>query len=597
MANRDHVSLEQKIQEKANHHEHLEEPSRNVVRGSLRADSVTRASFDRRHSMTSMPGTGSRRDSIRKSFDRANVAMVFPDSTHVEISDDEMGKNSIDDISPSWFVWLVALTASIAGSLFGYDTGIISAVLVYLNNDLDHRPVSSNEKELITSLCSGGAFVGAIIAGLTADKFGRKMAIYVGCALFTIGAILQAAAYSIAQMSVGRLVVGFGVGSAAMVVPLYIAEIAPTKVRGRLIGLNNMSITGGQVVSYGIGAAFAHVTHGWRYMVGLGAVPAIILACLLPFCPESPRQLVYHGRIPEAEAVLAKIYKGATAEQVRAKCALIAAACEEAKELNEDQSRWAKIKQLHTKPAYFRALICACGLMVISQMSGFNVLMYYSSTLFDIVGFSNPVAVGLVVAGTNFVMTWVNMMLVDPIGRRRLLIATVWGMSAGLVAVAIAFSFIPIDTKTLAIETTKVTTPAIVVLVFIIWFVFFYGVSVGNTAWMSTDFFPMEVRAMGTMWLTCSCWGSNIIVSSTFLSMMKGLSPTGAFGFYAGICGVGWILIILFYPEVSGLTLEEIGEVFEHGFGVRYASQLRKERKAEIKQRIKERGRTIAVGH
>ena len=109
--------------------------------------------------------------------------------------------------------------------------------------------------------------------------------------LFTVGAVIQAASYSIAQMSVGRLVVGFGVGSAAMVVPLYIAEIAPTKVRGRLIGLNNMSITGGQVVSYGIGAAFAHVNHGWRYMVGLGAVPAIILACLLPLCPESPRQL------------------------------------------------------------------------------------------------------------------------------------------------------------------------------------------------------------------------------------------------------------------------------------------------------------------
>src|SRR5271156_6839529 len=109
------------------------------------------------------------------------------------------------------------------------------------------------------------------------DQFGRKGAIYAGCFLFTGGAVLQAASYTIAQMAVGRLVVGFGVGSAAMVVPLYIAEIAPSNVRGRLIGLNNMSITGGQVISYGIGAAFAHVNHGWRYMVGLGAVPAIIL--------------------------------------------------------------------------------------------------------------------------------------------------------------------------------------------------------------------------------------------------------------------------------------------------------------------------------
>ena len=190
-------------------------------------------------------------------------------------------------------------------------------------------------------------------------------------------------------------------------------------------------------------------------------------------------------------------------------------------------------------------------------------------------------------------------------------------MSAGLLAVAVAFSFIPINTKTLELEVTSVSTPAIVVLIFIIWFVFFYGVSVGNTAWMSTDFFPMEVRAMGTMWLTCSCWGSNIIVSSTFLSMMKGMTPTGAFGFYAAICFIGWILIIFFYPEVSGLTLEEIGEVsctvafyspvrsltfrslqvFQHGFGVRYARNLRKERKDIIKERMKTMEKPIPGGH
>lgn len=118
---------------------------------------------------------------------------------------------------------------------------------------------------------------------------------------------------------------------------------------------------------------------------------------------------------------------------------------------------------------------------------------YYSSTLFDIVGFSNPVAVGLVVAGSNFIMTLINMMCVDPLGRRRVLISTAWGMSAGLIAVAVAFSFIPIDTSTLEVTSDNVRAPAIAVLVFIIWFVLFYGVSVGNTAWMSTDFFPMEV--------------------------------------------------------------------------------------------------------
>ncbi|GAB1727181.1 hypothetical protein NU195Hw_g8096t1 [Hortaea werneckii] len=575
-----HYSLEEKIADQATHLEN---------NGPL---PISHEAFNRRNSLPD----GSRRNSLSKNFDHAASAMVINDKTHVEVSDEVLPDNDIDNIAVSWFVWLVAATASIAGALFGYDTGIISAVLVYLGTDLDNKEASSGEKEAITALCSAGAFVGAIIAGLTADKYGRKIAIYVGCVLFTIGAVLQGASYSIAQMCVGRLIVGFGVGSAAMVVPLYIAEIAPTKVRGRLIGLNNMSITGGQVISYGIGAAFAHVDGGWRYMVGLGALPAIVLAALLPFCPESPRQLIFHGRLQEAEAVLLKIYKGASIDQVRAKVALIAAACEEAKELNEG-SRWMKIKQLHTNPANLRALVCACGLMVISQMSGFNTLMYYSSTLFALVGFSNPVAVGLVVAGTNFVMTWVNMMTVDPIGRRRVLVSTVWGMSVGLLAVAIAFSFIPVNTETLELEATSVSAPAIVVLVFIIWFVFFYGVSVGNTAWMSTDFFPMEVRAMGTMWLTCSCWGSNIIVSSTFLSMMKGMTPSGAFGFYAAICGLGWVLIILFYPEVSGLTLEEIGDVFKSKNPVKFARNLRRERKEEIKERMRTMEKPLAVGH
>ncbi|EON67287.1 hypothetical protein W97_06540 [Coniosporium apollinis CBS 100218] len=495
-------------------------------------------------------------------------------------SDDQVTLlDSIEETPTGKFIWLVAFCASIAGALFGYDTGIISAVLVYLGDSLGHE-LAAHEKELITSLCSGGAFVGAIIAGLTADKYGRKAAIYLDCVLFTIGAIIQGAAYSMAQMAVGRFVVGLGVGSAAMVVPLYIAEIAPTKFRGRMIGLNNMSITGGQVISYGIGAGFANVPHGWRYMVGLGGVPSVILACLLPFCPESPRQLVFHGKTDEAAVVIGRIYKHATPEQVNDKVAIIARAVQAAKTLTEGKSMIFLIKKLHSVPSNFRALVCACGLMVISQMSGFNTLMYYSSTLFALVGFSNPVAVGLVVAGTNFVMTWANMMMVDPWGRRRVLVSTVWGMSAGLLAVAIAFSFIPINTETLEIRSATITAPAIVVLIFIIWFVFFYGISVGNTAWMSTDFFPMEVRAAGTMFMTCSCWGSNIIVSSTFLTMMKSLTPSGAFGFYAAICGIGWVLIIFFYPEVSGLTIEEVQEVFKHGFGVKYTRDLRKQRKA-----------------
>ncbi|RAH71870.1 general substrate transporter [Aspergillus aculeatinus CBS 121060] len=526
------------------------------------------------------------------------------DTKHIEVAESTPGSDpnglatSVADIPITWFVWLVAFTASIAGMLFGYDTGIISGVLVVLHDDLNGRPTSSSEQEMITSLCSGGAFIGAIFAGNTADRWGRKMAIYLGCVLFVVGSVLQAAAYTIAQMAVGRVVVGLGVGSAAMVVPLYIAEIAPARARGRLIGLNNMSITGGQVISYAVGAAFNNVNHGWRYMVGLGAVPAIILAVLMPFCPESPRHLVYHGRFEESRAVLRRVYgTSATEAQIDAQIDSIRIACDEARELAETGSGWSKIVQLHTVPRNLRALISACGLMVISQMSGFNALMYYSSTLFALVGFDNSTAVGLVVAGTNFIMTGVNMFVVDTMGRRRLLLSTVWGMSVGLVAVAVAFHFIPLDMETMQPIGSGVGPAAIVVLVFIIWFVIFYGVSVGNTAWMSTDFFALEVRAMGTMWMTCSNWGSNVIVSSTFLSMAKAMTPSGAFGFYAAICGIAYVWIYFFYPEVSGLLLEEVQEVFEHGFGVKYARQLRKERKDIIEERLKSADRPVPMGH
>jgi SP family myo-inositol transporter-like MFS transporter 13 len=132
--------------------------------------------------------------------------------------------DSIEDTKSSRYAWLVSITAGVGGLLFGYDTGIISAILVYLGTDLG-KTLDGSEKELITSITSGGAFLGATFAGLFADKYGRKMPIYAGCILFIIGAIIQAASFSIAQMTVGRLVVGFGVGSAAMVVPVRVSPV------------------------------------------------------------------------------------------------------------------------------------------------------------------------------------------------------------------------------------------------------------------------------------------------------------------------------------------------------------------------------------
>lgn len=343
-----------------------------------------------------------------------------------------------------------------------------------------------------------------------------------------------------------------------------------------------MSITGGQLISYGIGAGLAKVEHGWRAMVALGAVPAIILMCLLPFCPESPRQLIYHDKPEEAARVIQLIFPNGTTEQVQQKVRHIALHVQAAKNLKEGKPRFWLIKQLYVVPGNLRALIAACGLMAISQLGGFNSLMYYSSTLFALVGFSNPVAVGTVIAAVNFIFTWVNLMVVDKLGRRRILILTMPGMAFFLALAAVAFHWIPIN-HDLSLASNEIGWPAYLVLVCMIFYVGFYSSGMGNTAWLSSEFFPMEVRAYGTMMLTCSCWGSNIIVASTFLTQMENTTPSGAFGFYAAICFFGWVAVYFCYPEVKGMTLESIQEIFRHGFGVKYARGLQKEMKAKRK--------------
>jgi SP family myo-inositol transporter-like MFS transporter 13 len=266
-----------------------------------------------------------------------------------------------------------------------------------------------------------------------------------------------------------------------------------------MIGLDNCSITGGQLISYGVGAAFAHVPGGWRYMVGGGAIPAIVLGALLPFCPESPRQLVFLGKHEEAAGVIRRIYPNGTEEQVQNKLRLLKFHVEQSKAINAGKSRWWVFKQMYNKGSNFRALVSACGLMAISQLTGFNALMYYSPVLFSLVGFSNPVAVGTVIAGTNFLFTLVNLLLVDRAGRRRILLCTVQFMSLALVLAAVCFKWIPINKDLTLADDAKVGWAAIVVLISMVIFVGFYSSGIGNTAWLSSEFFPLEIRAMGTM--------------------------------------------------------------------------------------------------
>ncbi|KAI9146737.1 NADPH--cytochrome P450 reductase [Paramyrothecium foliicola] len=499
---------------------------------------------------------------------------------HVEHAKDvaPVFDDSIEDTKPSRAVWLITFTVATGGFLFGYETGVISAVLVTLNEDLGHK-ITSSESELITSMTSGGALVGSIIAGLLADRFGRKLGMYIGCSLFLVGSIIWAASFSVAQMAVARFVVGLGVGSAAMIIPLYIGELAPASHRGRMIAFDNLSVTLGQLLSYAFGAAFTDVNKGWRIMVAIGSFPPIVLACLLPWCPESPRQLLSHGKREEALKIIARVYPEASEAQVKAKVDYITWTIENQAHVMADKTLWWQFKQLFCKRFNLRALTSACAIMAISQLGGFNTLMYYSGTLFSLVGFDKPTAVSIVVGGTNFLFTGLNMLIIDKAGRRIILLVTVLGMSLAMAVAAIAFNWIPISKDLQLQEGASANWASIVLLVTIIVYVAFFASGVATIGWVGTELLPLEVRALGTMMNTATCWSCNIIIASTFLSMMKGMTPSGAFGFYSGICFLGWIFVIFCYPEVKGLPLEEVRQIFEEGFGVKRAAQIQKQRK------------------
>ncbi|KAF2255266.1 myo-inositol transporter [Trematosphaeria pertusa] len=484
----------------------------------------------------------------------------------------------IEATAASKAAWLISMVVSLGGLLFGYDTGYISSVLVTIGTSLGHE-LTSSEQELVTSLTSGGALIGAVGAGLTADRFGRKMPIWSACVVFCIGTLLQTAAFHVPQFAIGRFVVGLGVGSAAMVCPLYISELAPAKYRGRMIAFNNMSVTFGQLFASALGAAFAQAksTQAWRATVGIGGAPAILLAILLFFCPESPRQLIAHDKADEASRVLLRIYPTSTEEQRRAKIASVEMSIHEATQTMVEDSIWKTVTRIFTTPSTFRAVATACVIMAVSQLSGFNTLMYYSATLFKIVGFNNATAVAITVSATNFVFSIVNLVIVDKFGRRIILLVTVFGMTSCLLIAAVAFHYIPIDTHTLEVQSDEIGWPGYLLIAIIILFVGFFSAGVATIAWIGTELIPMEVRAVGTMLNTVTCWSTNIIIASTFLSMMKGITPSGAFGFYCGICFFGWFFIVFCYPEVKGMPLEAVREVFAHGFGVRYANQWQKE--------------------
>ncbi|KAK6597790.1 myo-inositol transporter 1 [Botrytis cinerea] len=494
---------------------------------------------------------------------------------------------------PGLFVWLLAFSAGITGLLFGYDTGVISSTLISLHTSLG-RPLTTLDKSLITSCTSLFALIISPLSGVLASSLGRKRVVLLADLAFVLGALIQAFTTTVWGMILGRSIVGLAVGAGSFVAPLYISELAPTMWRGRLVVLNVLFITLGQVVAYIVGWAFVEwgsLETGWRWMVGLGAVPAAVQILVMLFMPETPRWLVQVGRADEGRSVLTRVFGKGTEMQKVVDEVLKGIEREvreedEAKRLREmarktkgSEDSWISDakdswEELIGVGGNRRALIIACLLQGLQQLCGFNSLMYFSATIFTIVGFSSPTLTSLSVALTNFILTCAALMLIDRIGRRRILLISIPVMVIGLLLCSIGFHFMDLpstlsSTTTAPSPTSTSRIPPLIILIAIMLYTAAFALGLGNVPWMQSELFPLSVRSLGSSLSTCTNWSANFIIGLTFLPMMEELTPTWTFVVYAVVCAVGWWAIWWVYPETKGLGLEEVGLLLRDGWGVR----------------------------
>ncbi|KAK5660985.1 hypothetical protein OQA88_12362 [Cercophora sp. LCS_1] len=467
-----------------------------------------------------------------------------------------------DDSSPGLFIWLLAFSAGISGT------------------SLSGRALSSLDKSIITSCTSLFALIISPFASILADTLGRKRVILVADALFIMGAVVQAWSSSVALMVVGRSIVGAAVGAASFVVPLYIAELAPAAHRGRLVTTTVVFITLGQVVAYIVGWLFGEYGSketAWRWMVGLGALPAALQLCILFLMPETPRWLVKAGRSTAARDVIVKVlgHNAGSSRLVEATLKDIEIEVREEEQASRRRSGGARpssvlpdsLQELLNVRRNRRALAIACLLQGLQQLCGFNSLMYFSATIFTLLGFPIPTLTSLVVAVTNFAFTLVALVYIDRVGRRRILLLSIPFMVLGLLLAAFGFSFIDLSSSAVdspdSPEVPSGHGAAITILVSIMLYVAGYAIGLGNVPWMQSELFSLNVRSLGSGIATATNWGANFVIGLTFLLLMDALTPSWTFVLYAVICAVGYGLIWTFYPETAGLSLEEAATLLE----------------------------------
>ncbi|XP_050411789.1 proton myo-inositol cotransporter isoform X1 [Patella vulgata] len=357
-------------------------------------------------------------------------------------SEEKISVNKTGKLTSSSFVWILAFFSAIGGFLFGYDTGVISGAMLLLRKRFE---LSSLWQEIIVSIAIAGAFIGALFGGFLNDKFGRKATTVLASLVFAVGAVILGAAQNVEMLVSGRAVLGLGIGLASMTVPVYIAECAPCHIRGKMVTLNVLFITGGQFIASVIDGAFSYMDDGWRYMLGLAAIPALIQCIGFIFLPESPRWLVSKNKEVDARDVLIAIRNTRNIDQELDDIKTI---CEEERRAKAISGGGLTIIRMLKNSNMRKALVVGCGLQLFQQLSGINTVMYYSASIIKMAGISNEheaIWLSAVTSSINFIFTLVGVWAVDRFGRRPLILTSLLGVIISCIVLAVGFQLAAIN--------------------------------------------------------------------------------------------------------------------------------------------------------
>src|SRR5829696_3886392 len=454
------------------------------------------------------------------------------------------------EASSGRFLTKLTVIATLGGLLFGYDTGVISGALLYMKDDLALS--SFGEATVVSSLLFPGAAFGALFGGRVADQIGRKRSLLVCAGLFLVGALGCALAPNVEVMVAARIILGLGVGAAAVTCPLYLAEMAPADRRGRMVTINELMIVTGQMLAFAMNALLDHFIrdpHVWRTMLAVAAVPAVALLIGMLALPDSPRWYGLKGRMGEARKVLCLSRPPREAD---AEYDLIVE--HTAHMLKTTSTPFSVIRDV---PWIRNVVLIGCGLAIVQQATGINTVNYYASTILEQsgLGVSASLVATIAVGVTSVVTTIIGIILLGYVGRRTMLLIGFAGVAASQAFLAATF-LLP-----------QSTTRSYVILACMIAFVGFVQMFIGTCVWLLlSEIFPLSIRGFAMGIAVFVLWCTNAVISFVFPLLNSALGSTGTFPLFVAINMASWVFVKRFVPETKDTTLEELEERFEeHG--------------------------------